>query len=81
MLAWLRTLVLVLGLLAVAVPAATAAPPGPLRVAPLLTANWWTEVKVWFSNQAGNRARVIQFGLVGMCLALAILYTAGKKRR
>lgn len=59
----------------------SAQPPLPAPGAVVLLADWWSDVKNWFSAQASNRTRVVQFGLVGMLLALAILYTAGKRRR
>jgi hypothetical protein len=59
----------------------SAQPPLPEPAGTVLLADWWADVKNWFSAQASNRTRVVQFGLVGMLLALAILYTAGKRRR
>jgi ABC-type sugar transport system substrate-binding protein len=71
---------LALALLTLAVGTGHAAEP-TVGVTSLLLADWWGDVRAWFSAQASNRTRVVQFGLIGMLLALAILYTAGKRRR
>lgn len=70
-----------LGLCLSVVGFAKALTPSTVPVGTVLVADWWADVKNWFSAQASNRTRVVQFGLVGMLLALAILYTAGKRRR
>jgi hypothetical protein len=50
-------------------------------VAPLLAEwQWWKDFKKWFSQQASNRARIVQFGCIGMVIALLILYSASKRR-
>src|SRR5262245_29481544 len=61
----------------------TAAPPDRLAANVVLLAEWqwWTDFKAWFSQQGANRSRVVQFGLVGMALALIIMYAAGQRKR
>lgn len=78
---WLAVL-LSLGLLTTtAGPVIGAQSPSPAGATPVLLADWWDDVRAWFSAQASNRTRVVQFALIGMFVALAILYTAGKRRR
>lgn len=53
------------------------------RAAPVLRGEWqwWSDMKTWFSAQASNRSRIVQFGLVGMVVALLILYSASNRKR
>ncbi len=43
--------------------------------------DWWDDTKQWFSQQASNRTRVVQFGLAGMVIALFILWSASQRKR
>lgn len=48
---------------------------------PIADWQWWEDTKTWFSRQASNRSRVVQFGLAGMVVALLILYSASQRKR
>ncbi len=43
--------------------------------------DWWEDTKIWFSQQASNKTRIVQFGLAGMLLALFILWSASQRKR
>jgi hypothetical protein len=48
---------------------------------PLAGWQWWDDTAAWFSKQGSNRARIVQFGLLGMVVALIILYSASQRKR
>jgi hypothetical protein len=62
------------------VPAAAAPLPGrttertALVAAPLVAEGWsWRKLYRPFENALGSRRRMVQFGVVGMCIALYIM--------
>lgn len=67
--------------LASAAPVAAAPVSNAARVTVLGEWEWWEETKVWFSAQASNRTRVVQFATIGMVVALLILYSASNRKR
>jgi hypothetical protein len=41
---------------------------------PVLAAEWWQQAYNQLETALGNRERMIQFGAVGMCLALLVIW-------